>query len=48
MTFPGFVVDGETILLGLGIAIGVGLLAGIGPGMRIRRLSPLQALREEG
>jgi putative ABC transport system permease protein len=47
MQFPGFAIDGETILIGLAISVGIGLLAGIAPGLRIGRLSPLQALREE-
>ena len=31
-----------------GIAVGIGLLAGIAPGLRARGLSPIAALRAEG
>jgi putative ABC transport system permease protein len=47
-SLPGFAISTETTLLGIGIAAGVGLLAGLAPGLRIRRLTPLQALRGEG
>lgn len=46
--FPGFEFSNETLLLGLGIAIGIGILAGLLPGLRIRNLPPVQALRGEG
>lgn len=45
---PGFSISTDTALVGIGIAAGVGILAGLAPGLRIRRLSPLQALRGEG
>ena len=43
--FPGFAISSDTMLLGIGIATGIGVLAGIMPGMRIRNLTPLQGLR---
>ena len=46
--FPGFEVGIETVLTGLAIAIGIGLFAGLAPGLRASRMTPLQALREEG
>lgn len=45
---PGFYVSLGTLLIGLGIAAGIGLLAGILPGVRAQRLAPVAALREEG
>ena len=43
--FPGFAISTDTMLLGLGIATGIGVLAGVMPGIRIRNLTPLQGLR---
>ncbi len=45
--FPDFEISSGTLLLGLGIASGIGILAGLLPGMRVRNLSPLQGLRGE-
>ena len=43
--FPGYTVMGQTILLGLGLAVLIGLLAGIVPAWAARRLESVQALR---
>lgn len=43
--FPDFEISSDTLLLGLGIASGIGILAGLLPGIRVRNLSPLQGLR---
>lgn len=43
--FPGFAMSTDTLLVGLAIAAGIGILAGLLPGMRIRNLTPLQGLR---
>lgn len=45
---PGFGFDRATLLLGAGIAVGVGLVSGLVPGLRAARLVPVQALREVG
>jgi putative ABC transport system permease protein len=45
---PGFGFDRSTLYLGAGIAAGVGLLAGILPGVRAARLTTVEALREVG
>jgi putative ABC transport system permease protein len=43
--FPGFAIGPETMALGLGLALLVGLLAGILPAWRARRLVAVDALR---
>ncbi len=45
---PGFGFDRSTLLLGAGIALGVGLVSGLAPGIRAARLTTVQALREVG
>jgi putative ABC transport system permease protein len=45
---PGFGFDRSTLLLGAGIALAVGLVSGIVPGVRAARLTTVQALREVG
>lgn len=45
---PGFGFDRATLLLGAGIALAVGLISGIVPGIRAARLTTVQALREVG
>ena len=45
---PGFGFDNTTLLLGSCIAVGVGLISGIVPGMRAARLTTVEALREVG
>lgn len=44
---PGYEVSTEVIVLGLCVALGVGLLAGLLPGLQLRRLRPVTALRAE-
>jgi putative ABC transport system permease protein len=44
---PGFEVTGDTAATGLGIAAGVGLVAGAIPGWLAGRLAPVRALRME-
>ncbi|MBX3463058.1 MAG: ABC transporter permease [Planctomycetes bacterium] len=45
---PGFGFDGSTLLLGAGIALAVGVISGLVPGLRAARLTTVQALREVG
>lgn len=45
---PGFGFDESTLWLGTGIALGVGLVSGVLPGLRAARLTPILALREVG
>ncbi|MFQ5655121.1 MAG: ABC transporter permease [Planctomycetota bacterium] len=45
---PTFAVTPRTLLLGLAIAAGIGLLAGSGPAFIAGRLRPTEALRKEG
>ncbi len=45
---PGFGFETNTLLLGAGLSIGVGLVSGIVPGLRAARLTTVQALREVG
>ena len=45
---PGFAFAKETLLLGAGIAVVIGLVAGLLPGWRAARLTTIQALREVG
>lgn len=42
---PGFVVDGPTMALGIGIAVGVGVFSGLLPGLGASKLQPVAALR---
>jgi putative ABC transport system permease protein len=46
--FPGYRPTLETILVGAGLAVGVGLIAGILPAWQAARLRPVEALRQEG
>lgn len=45
---PGFGFAGNTLWLGAGLALGVGLVSGLLPGLRAARLTPINALREVG
>lgn len=45
---PGFGFDRATLLLGAGIALAVGLVSGVVPGLRAARLTTVEALREVG
>lgn len=45
--FPGYHVSSGAILLGAGLALGVGLLAGIVPAWQAGRLRPVEALRHD-
>ncbi len=44
---PGFEVSGGVVLLGIGIALGVGGVSGLVPGWRLARVQPVVALRTE-
>ena len=46
--FPNYAVAPVTIVLGLAISAGIGILAGIAPAVMITRLKPTEALRSEG
>jgi putative ABC transport system permease protein len=48
MIAPGFAIDGRVLGLAFLIALGVGLVSGLLPGMRLSRLQPTAALRSEG
>jgi len=43
--FPGYKVTGETMSLGLALAVGLGILAGLAPAIGARRLRVVEALR---
>ncbi|MBL8729829.1 MAG: ABC transporter permease [Planctomycetes bacterium] len=45
---PGFGFDTNTLLLGAGIAVAIGLLSGLVPGWRAAKLTTVGALREVG
>lgn len=45
---PNYHIQLQTILIGLGIAMGMGLIAAIAPSLRVVRLNPVSALRSEG
>lgn len=45
---PGFGFDTNTLLLGAGIAVGIGLVSGLLPGWRAAKLTTVAALREVG
>ena len=45
---PGFGFERNTLLLGAGIALAVGLVSGVVPGLRAAKLTTVQALREVG
>ncbi|MCA8966217.1 MAG: FtsX-like permease family protein, partial [Planctomycetes bacterium] len=45
---PGFGFDRGTLLLGAGLALAVGLISGLVPGLRAARLTTVAALREVG
>lgn len=45
---PGFAFDANTLVLGGGIALGVGVVSGVIPGLRAARLTTVEALREVG
>jgi putative ABC transport system permease protein len=47
MRVPGFAVSGDTAWLGMAIALSVGLVAGLVPGLGARKLQPVTALRRE-
>ena len=47
MQVPGFDIEGATIWLGVALSIGLGLIAGLVPGIGARRLAPVRALRME-
>jgi ABC-type antimicrobial peptide transport system permease subunit len=42
--FPGFAIQPSTVVLGLGIALGVGLVSGIVPAWRASRMRCIEAL----
>ncbi|MHC4513231.1 MAG: ABC transporter permease [Planctomycetota bacterium] len=44
---PGFEIGAATMVVGVGISLGVGLIAGVVPGWYASRLAPVAALREE-
>lgn len=44
---PNYHVDTPTLLLGLGLALAIGLLGGVIPAIRLMRLRPVQVFREE-
>jgi putative ABC transport system permease protein len=44
---PGFDIEGPTIWLGIGLSLGLGVIAGLVPGIGARRLVPIRALRME-
>jgi putative ABC transport system permease protein len=46
--FPGYAVEGSTALMGLGVSVAIGLVAGIAPAVLASRLVPTAALRSEG
>ncbi len=46
--FPNFVVEPKTMILGLSIAVIMGVIAGITPMLNLMRLRPTDALRSEG
>ena len=46
--FPGYAVEPKTALMGLGVSLGIGLVAGIAPALMASRLVPTAALRMEG
>jgi putative ABC transport system permease protein len=45
---PTYHVEPRTMLFGALVAVGIGLLAGIGPAIGLARLGPTEALRSEG
>jgi putative ABC transport system permease protein len=45
---PGFGFDRTTLALGAGAALAIGVVSGLVPGLRARRLTTVQALREVG
>ena len=45
--FPGFEINQEVILPAISVAIAVALIAGLAPALRARRLTVIEALREE-
>lgn len=44
---PGLTISGQVVLLGLSLALGVGVLAGLLPGWRLSLLRPVVALRTD-
>ena len=44
-TVPGFAISNTVLLLGAALALGLGLLAGLAPALRARKLQPVAALR---
>lgn len=46
--FPNFEVEPSTLLTGLGMAVTIGVIAGIAPMLNLVRLRPTEALRSEG
>lgn len=45
--FPVFLLTGETLGMGMGLAVMVGLVAGVVPALQVGRLDPVEALRLE-
>jgi putative ABC transport system permease protein len=45
---PNYFVEGTTVALALAVAAAIGLLGGIFPALRLRRLKPVEVFREEG
>ena len=45
---PGFGFDKDTLLLGTGLALAIGLVSGVVPGIRAARLTTVAALKEIG
>jgi putative ABC transport system permease protein len=45
---PNYHVEPSTVLLAGAVALGIGLVGGIVPAMRLRRLRPVEIFREEG
>jgi putative ABC transport system permease protein len=46
-SFPGFEINQEVTLPAISVAIAVALIAGLAPALRARRLTVIEALREE-
>ena len=44
---PGFAIDQQTLTLGAALSLGLGLISGLVPGIRVGRFSPVRALKME-